>query len=87
MLVDNEKKKGGAMIRNPGSREWQAFMRAVESAVDAENEFYARRIVQRVMGNEISIREAVFLLESDLLRSKNSRARMSMRRSPRTLGI
>ncbi len=66
------------MIRNRGSREWRAFMDAVSTAVNAENEFYARRIVQRVMANELTIRNAIFLLESDLLRSTNCRARMAM---------
>jgi len=74
------------MIRIHGAREWRAFMDAVSAAVDGENEFYARRIVQRVMTKELSIREAIFLLESDLLRAKNCRTRMSMRLRPNAQG-
>ena len=55
--------------------EWQELTDAVTAAIDSGNEFYARRIMQRVRRQELSKSSAIHLLQSDALRVRNYRIR------------
>ena len=66
----------GKTMDSTRSAEWRELTGAVSAAMASGNEFYARRIMQRVRAKELTIENAVHLLQTDKLRVSNLRRKI-----------